>query len=453
VELGTAVASLDPAGPGSAGQATSTTKRRHDFGESRVLAKLSVLVYDRLVRLDSMGAPQPALAISWEHDGSNARWRFKLRPGVRWQDGEIVTAAEVAAALDEVAANHPWSAPSEDTLEIDNGSARPDFPMELATAPEAVVARQTAGAAGPPAGTGPFRVAEWDAGRSAVLVANEDYWGGRPYLDSIRVEMGASSRDRLNDLELDKADLVELDPPEARRAQQEARKVWVSAPDELVALAFNPSSPAARDRRIRQAVARSIDRSAIQRVLLQNYGEATGSLLPEWLSGFAFLFPAARDLEGALQLGSELGALPSLKLGYDASDTLARQVAERVAVNGRDAGIRFDVAPVPSGGSPWNGLAFDAVVERARIDGPTLRLGWRQCAEAFGFPPSALPPDATGDLEQDVYASEARLLDDFTLIPLVDAPELVGLGLRVRNWSAGRWSDWRLDDVWLAAKP
>lgn len=68
VEVGTAVASLDPAGLGSAGPANGTTDRWNNSGKSRTLAKLCVLVYDRLVQLDLTGAPQPALAISWAHD-------------------------------------------------------------------------------------------------------------------------------------------------------------------------------------------------------------------------------------------------------------------------------------------------------------------------------------------------------------------------------------------------
>ena len=43
---------------------------------------------------------------------------------------------------------------------------------------------------------------------------------------------------------------------------------------------------------MREAVALSIDRTAIHNVLLQKQGEISGALLPRWLSGYAFLFPA-----------------------------------------------------------------------------------------------------------------------------------------------------------------
>ena len=349
--------------------------RPDDFAVARVLNKLRALIGDRLVRLDASGRPQPALAISWEHDAANIKWTFKLRPAVSWHDGSAVTAADVAAALEGLVSERPWSVAG-DTLEIDTGSPWPEFPVYLATAPGAAVLRKVAGPSGAaPIGAGPFRVAEWQPARRVVLRANEDYWDGRPYLDAIQIEMGRSSclrfsstspgprlrsgacarpsparsiRERLIDLELDKADLAELGPAEARRAQQEGRRVWTSAPVELLALQFNLSRPETRERRLREAIARSIDRAAIQKVLLQNYGEPSGAILPEWLSGFAFLFATARDLDRARQLRSGMDP-PPLKLGYDPSDALARQVAERVAVNARDAGIRLDVSLCPRG--------------------------------------------------------------------------------------------------------
>src|SRR5437763_287310 len=83
--------------------------RSEDFAEARALNKLRALIGDRLVRLDSSGRPQPALAISWEHDRANVKWTFKLRPAVSWHDGSGVTATDVAATLAGLVPNRPWS--------------------------------------------------------------------------------------------------------------------------------------------------------------------------------------------------------------------------------------------------------------------------------------------------------------------------------------------------------
>src|SRR6516225_8681005 len=70
IELQAQVASFDPFELGSSESALST--------------KLQNLLYDRLARLDANGQPQPALALSWERDAQSAKWRLKLRPGVKW---------------------------------------------------------------------------------------------------------------------------------------------------------------------------------------------------------------------------------------------------------------------------------------------------------------------------------------------------------------------------------
>jgi len=70
-------------------------------------------------------------------------------------------------------------------------------------------------------GTGPFAIARWEPGKSATLRANADYWGGRPYLDSIEIGMGQTLRQQTLDLELGKADAIEADTANRRVAELE----------------------------------------------------------------------------------------------------------------------------------------------------------------------------------------------------------------------------------------
>lgn len=55
----------------------------------------SGLLYDGLVSLDDSLRPKPALATRWEIEDGGARYRFHLRPGVRWHDGKTFTSADV----------------------------------------------------------------------------------------------------------------------------------------------------------------------------------------------------------------------------------------------------------------------------------------------------------------------------------------------------------------------
>ncbi|MEI9971787.1 MAG: hypothetical protein WDO73_06870 [Ignavibacteriota bacterium] len=84
-----------------------------------------------------------------------------------------------------------------------------------------------------------FVLTTWEAGRRAVFTADENAPGGRPFLDTVDIQMARSLRDQSTDLELGKADMIELGPAELRR-QPASRRVWSSSPVRLMALVFGP---------------------------------------------------------------------------------------------------------------------------------------------------------------------------------------------------------------------
>src|SRR3984957_9087506 len=87
VRLRAASVSLDPREwmPGSLSAAASE--------------KLASLVYDRLVTLDDHAKFQPALATEWSHDSAFRNWQFKLRSGVRFSDGSLLTQSDAVVSL------------------------------------------------------------------------------------------------------------------------------------------------------------------------------------------------------------------------------------------------------------------------------------------------------------------------------------------------------------------
>lgn len=160
-------------------------------------APLRSLVFETLVRIDEAGAPQPRLAVSWKHDSAAKHWQFPLRPGVRLQDGSALSAAAVAAALEPALPGFTISATG-DAIAIRTNHPAPDLLLALAHSGWLA--------------TGPFRPAALEPGHRATFTANDDYWGGRPFVDGIDVQLARSPRDQLADLELGKADVVEVGP-------------------------------------------------------------------------------------------------------------------------------------------------------------------------------------------------------------------------------------------------
>ena len=408
--------------------------------EDSFTEKMNGLVYETLVKLDPSGKPQPGLARSWEEEDGGRRWRIRLPPGVICHDGSELTAEIVAASLSS--ANSDWEIRAEgNAVVIRTARPSPDVPADLAQPRQAIVLRR---ADGTPAGTDPFRLTQWEPGRTTVLECHEAYREGRPFLDGVTIQLGREVKDRLMDLEPGRAGLVELRPDEVRRAIQRGFTIWSSAPLVLMALVFQGGRPAAGDPRLREALALSIDRAAIHAVLLQKQGEPAWALLPHWMTGYAFLFSKSRDLGRARGLA---GALPAtskqLTLACNIADPLARAVADRVALNARDAG-----------------LAVRVVAEHAAADLrlAEVRLGAHSPAEALSGIVRALrlseQPQLPADSLESLHAAEAAFVRDFRVIPLFHVPELYAVSPQVKTRGVPGVlpsGQWRFEDVWLEA--
>jgi ABC-type transport system substrate-binding protein len=411
VELSAASPMLDPA-------------RTHDPAAS--LGRLSVAIGETLVRVDARGVFEPQLALGWQHEPDNKRWRFSLRPKVTFHDGEAFTANSAAPAL-LAALKRKYSdvtvAAGGQTLVVQFEHAMPELLAEL-TRPESAIFRKSD--SNPVIGTGPFRLVAWESGRKLSIAAFEDYWGGRPYLDSVVISFGANGG---------RADVFDIPFGSIRRVVPEGTRIWTSPLSELIALvSANPQST------LLQALSLVIDRAPIVNVLTQRRGEAAFGILPQWLTGYEFLFQTVPDMTRAKQLISQL-RLPAIRLSYPANDPFVRSVADRVALNARDAGITIQPTTDPGGSLilvRWRLESAEAAAELIRI------FGFMGAAERAGSINPAKP--------ETLFEAERALLDDHRVIPLVYLPELYGLAPRVHNWEASQKGDsFRLNlaDLWV----
>ena len=314
-------------------------------------------------------------------------------------------------------------------------------------------------------GAGPFHVTKFEAGKRAVLAATEDYRLGRPFVDAIEITMGRAPHERILDLELNKTDFAEIPPEEARRAAERGVRVSRSRPDELLALVFSGGDEPERgkpvDARVREAIALSIDRAAVVNFILQKEGEPAGGLLPQWSSGTAFLFLTAADKVHAKELSAQIVPAPKIVLGYDSGDSLEQSVAERIAVNAREAGVtvttrampRPPVAPAPLDDGIWKRGpgTVDAMLERISMPSRKPVETLEDFADLLGVTTSknsyVVPPDATTEV---IYERERVIVSSRRVVPLVWLPHVYGLSARVRDWVApGPGESWPLADVWL----
>jgi peptide/nickel transport system substrate-binding protein len=392
-------------------------------------ARLFPLIFEGLSRFDAHGRLQPQLATRWQGDSGNRRWQFWLRPGVKFHDGTPLTGDGVAASLR--AANPGWTVSQDkDSVVVETAAPDPEIPVELAL-PRNGIGRHTGNKV---VGTGAFVVSDWQPGRSLVLTANEDYWGGRPFVDSVVVALGQSWRQQMVALELGKADAVEVAPEQARRAGLGGRTIVESAPNELMALVFMRDAKSADEARLRQALSAAIDRASIVKVLLQGQGEAAETILPNWMTGYAMLFAGTGQRAGN---ADAVAGAATMTLSYDASDPVNQLIAERVALNARDAGIRLQTA-----GPATNP---DLRLLRIPLASPEPQLALTTAAEAAGM----AAPQFQGKSPEELYAREKEMLQSGRIIPLAHVPEGWAIGPSVNGWGADLFGSWRLADVWL----
>lgn len=305
---------------------------------------------------------------------------------------------------------------------------------------------------------GPFRISEWEPGRHLTLAANEDSAGGRPFVDSIDIQMGRAVKDRLLDIELGKTDFIEIPAEQARRASEQGIRLSASQPDELVAVVFVAGQAAAEDARLREALSRAIDRGAMVNFILQKEGEAAGGLLPQWSSGTAFLFPTAAEPSAAKEIAGQIGGSPRIVLGYDSSDSLEESLAERIAVDAREAGIRVTPEALQGGRVPSN---CDARLVRLRMPSADPRAALASFLGTLAPAIDANAPGAAGASSEAkqladgasagrIYDVERGIVNSYRVVPLVWLPEVYGLSARVRDWKAPAAGEgWPLADVWL----
>lgn len=438
VELTTHVATLDPRQLASSPAAALAQER------------LDALLFDRLVRFNERGSLEGVLAASWKSEEQDKRWHFLLRPNIKFSDGTPLTVDIVAQSLASVlGANFQVSSSALD-LVIEASQPVPDLPELLATGRNFIF---HVAADGSLAGTGPFTLDTWTPGGlpgRAVFVGNENCWMGRPFVDRIEVSLGVDPQRIEADLEFGLADVADLSPAELRRATQRGARTWSSKPVELLALVFDLQRPTVQDARLREAIGLAIDRNALASVLLQRQAVAAGGLLPQWISGYEFLFPTAVDVGGALSLAQSVTSARALGspapaplvLVYDAGDAEARAIAERVAVNLHDAGIAVQAEAANPGAAP-----ADVRLVRVRITSPEPRAALLQSFDALDI--SNVPSPADNGPEA-LYSAERAALADDRVIPLVHEMESCGLSAALRDWMPMDSGEWRLDDVWLA---
>jgi len=281
------------------------------------------LVYDSMFQLQLDGSYTPELAESFTVSEDGTLWTFKIRPGVKFHDGEPLTASDIAFSYNFYTANADFpflnvyteffesiEAPDDSTVVITLSEAIPNMESQLIylyVLPEHIWSEHTEGTA--PAefenlemiGSGPFKMAEYTQNEFVRLAANQDHALYPPKIDEVVFQTFENQDALVQALRTGQVDMITEMPSTAVPTLRNAENVKVvngppTAPS-VADIIFNQvkpencppddgvcsGHPALLDRNVRLALAHATDKQPIIDVVLLGLGAPGLTLIPDSL--------------------------------------------------------------------------------------------------------------------------------------------------------------------------
>jgi peptide/nickel transport system substrate-binding protein len=336
------------------------------LGSDEASKRVNELLYNALFRLDAASRPAPDLAESYEAPDARTV-AVTLRPGVLFHDGAPLTSRDVVYTYRSILDDEVPSFRKAD-LEALAAIEAPDertvvFRLRRPFAPiltnlNIPILKAGAGprAAARPIGTGPFRLVRYRKDEDLVLGRFDRHFAGAGGVETVRLRIIPSETVRLLELLKGSVDLVvnDLSPDQVARVRRTPGYRVESRPGRnCVYMAFNLADPLVRDRRVREAIARGIDRPAIVRHLLHGAATLATGLLPPGHWAHEPDVPryepdpgAARRLldEAGLPDPDGEGRAPRLRLSYKTSTSeLSQQQAAILQEQLARVGIALEI--------------------------------------------------------------------------------------------------------------
>ena len=188
------------------------------------------LLFPGLLRLRADGTLEDHLAQSHAIEDGGMSYRFQLRPGLRWEDGQPLTSHDWAfthGVYVDPASGTQSSAGWDQVDRVETPDDRtvvvrmkePFAPILLYVGCGPVLPEHVLSATRDltrsafnrrPVGCGPFKLARWDTASQIVLEANERYYRGRPRLDQFIFRIVPDAETQLNELRAGEVDIVNI---------------------------------------------------------------------------------------------------------------------------------------------------------------------------------------------------------------------------------------------------
>ncbi|MBP7055631.1 MAG: peptide-binding protein [Candidatus Omnitrophica bacterium] len=270
-------------------------------------AEVCGMLFNGLVKYDEKVAIVGDLAESWEIADGGLAIIFHLRRNVKWHDGEPFTARDVEFTYQKLidpSVKTPYSGDFErvKSLDIlDDYTLKVTYKEPFAPAlsswgmwimPEHLLKGKDLSSTNfsrSPVGTGPYRFKKWQSGEKIELVANKDYFEGRPYIDRYIIRVIPDAATIFLELEVLGVDMASLTPLQFTRQTgnsffKKNYNKFKYPSFSYTYIGYNLNDPKFKDIRVRKALDMAVDKEAIIDTVLFGLGRLTTGpyLLDSW---------------------------------------------------------------------------------------------------------------------------------------------------------------------------
>jgi peptide/nickel transport system substrate-binding protein len=281
-------------------------------------------------------APIPGLAASWTASPDKRTWTYKLRPDLKWSDGQPLTSEDVAYTINrahrdewlnysQTVANITAQAPDPQTVVLHTSVPDPKLPtMDVYILPKHIWGKLSKSAlskypATDGVGSGPFTLDRLQKGQFWTLKANPNYWRGRPRVDRVVFRKFNNPDAMVSALRRGQLDAVREPPANSflQLRKEKGIEAIEGAQGSFEELGMNGGdglkkpNPALLDHRVREAIARAIDKNTIVSRVLRGLAKPADTISPSanpaWMPK---LTPQQRfgfDLQRAKQILDQAG--------------------------------------------------------------------------------------------------------------------------------------------------
>jgi peptide/nickel transport system substrate-binding protein len=343
-------------------------------------------IYEPLVKRSKTLGLEPGLATSWKLVNPTT-WEFKIRQGVKWQDGTPFTADDVLFSIQRIKSKTSSTSTNvatvADVKKVDDATVDfitsvpdPLLPSELTNVDILPKAWMTAHDSAEPAivgknenyallhtmGTGPYELVSREPDRKTVLQRNPGWWGKLDgNVDRVEFNVISNAATRVAALLSGEMDMIYSVPPQDmdRIAHSPGVKLLVTPELRTIYFGFDVTRPELlhssvkgknpfKDLRVREAFAKAIDENAIVRSVMRGQARSTWEMMGPGVNGFnpAMNTRPKVDIAGAKKLLADAGYPNGFEVQLDCPNdryVADAQICTAAAAMLAKIGIKVDV--------------------------------------------------------------------------------------------------------------